>query len=56
MDVVYRRCCGIDVHKCSVAGLCVDLGGRWRDSKGKARVRNHNRRVARTFGLATVTE
>ena len=24
MDVVYRRCCGIDVHKCSVA-VCVSI-------------------------------
>lgn len=27
MDVVYRRCCGIDVHKCSIA-VCVSI---WAD-------------------------
>ena len=42
MDVVYRRCCGIDVHKCSVAA-CVSI---WADDGAI-------RKEKRVFGTTT---
>ena len=42
MDVVYRRCCGIDVHKCSVA-VCVSI---WADDGAI-------RKEKRVFGTTT---
>lgn len=42
MDVVYRRCCGIDVHKCSIA-VCVSI---WTDDGAI-------RKEKRIFGTTT---
>ena len=43
MDIVYPRCCGLDIHKKSVVA-CVIVSGR----NGQAR------RTVRTFGTMTV--
>ena len=51
MDVLYKSCCGLDVHKETVAA-CTLIWERGRVHKEKAYFRDDDERAAKSGGLA----
>jgi hypothetical protein len=59
MDVVYRRCCGIDMHKCSVAAwlsIWEEDGTIRKDKRVFGTITGELRRLAKWLGHHAVTQ
>ena len=51
MEVLYARCCGIDIHKEEHHGLCSHPGDGTQGTKANTRVRHHDFRDFELRGL-----